>query len=251
MIGREARLGLFGTFGIFGVVTGAGFRIRGPTLRFQRTLSSVSSVDKIQRHTSPLSRVQHRGCYAGSEVYPSRPASPPKQGMRIVPGSAFHLALLSAIFHGQNANLHTVEADLKKQRKFLLGGVAVVGLVSYLMVTGMRDSMVYYHTPAELVAKVSVDPDWHDLGVKVGGRVTPGTVSFDQRTLDLRFEVFDIESGAARFPVHFQGPLPETFEEGSDVVIEGRFTREGVFEASTLLTKCGSRYEAGAEDFLS
>lgn len=140
---------------------------------------------------------------------------------------------------------------MKKQRKFLLAGVMVVGLVGYLMVTGMRDSMVYYHTPAELMAQVAADPGYHDLGVKVGGRVQPGSVSFDRRTLDLRFDVVDIETGEAMFPVAYHGPVPDTFEEGVDVVVEGRFTRDGVFEATTLLTKCGSRYEAVAEDYLS
>lgn len=140
---------------------------------------------------------------------------------------------------------------MKRQRKFLLGGATLVGLVGYLMVTGMRDSMVYYHTPAELMAQVAADPGYHDVGVKVGGRVQPGTVTFDRRTLDLRFDVVDIETGEVMFPVAFQGPLPDTFEEGVDVVVEGRFTSEGVFEATTLLTKCGSRYEAVAEDYLT
>ncbi len=140
---------------------------------------------------------------------------------------------------------------MKKQRKFLIGGLMAAGVVGYLMVTGMQDSMVYYHTPAELVAKTRADPSYQDLGLKVGGRVLPGTVSFDQRSLDLQFEIVDIENGTTRFPVRYQGPLPDTFEEGRDVVVEGRFTEAGVFEATTLLTKCGSRYEAGAEDYLS
>ena len=140
---------------------------------------------------------------------------------------------------------------MKKQRKFLIGGVTVAGLVGYLMVTGMQDSMVYYHTPAELVAKTTADPSYHDLGVKVGGRVVPGSVTFDQRSLDLRFDVLDIAEGKTSFPVHYQGPLPDTFEEGRDVVVEGRFTQAGVFEASTVLTKCGSRYEGTEEDYLS
>jgi cytochrome c-type biogenesis protein CcmE len=140
---------------------------------------------------------------------------------------------------------------LKKQRKFLLAATLVTGLVGYLMVTGMRDSMMYYYTPTELIAKVSVDPTIHEMGLKVGGRVMPGTVSYDNRTLDLRFQVADIEGGPGTFPVAFSGPLPETFEEGADVVVEGRFTPEGVFQATTVLTKCGSRYEAGAEDYLS
>ena len=138
---------------------------------------------------------------------------------------------------------------MKKQRKFLIGGVAVAGLVGYLMVTGMQDSMVYYHTPSELLAKSSADPTYADVGVKVGGRVVPGSVRFDQRTLDLRFQLVDIENPSTSFPVHYQGPLPDTFQEGSDVVVEGKYSADGGFEAATVLTKCGSRYEAGAEDY--
>ena len=104
---------------------------------------------------------------------------------------------------------------MKKQRKFLIGGVTVAGLVGYLMVTGMQDSMVYYHTPTELLAKSSADA----------------------------------EAVGLQDPVHYQGPLPDTFQEGSDVVVEGRYTPGGGFEATTVLTKCGSRYEAGAEDY--
>ncbi|MDQ3556313.1 MAG: cytochrome c maturation protein CcmE [Gemmatimonadota bacterium] len=137
---------------------------------------------------------------------------------------------------------------MKKQRKFVLGAFFLVGVVGYLMVTGMRDSMIYYYTPAELVARATADPSLHEVGVKVGGRVVPGTVLFDARTLDLSFDVVDIEGGRARFPVRYQGPLPDTFEEGRDVVLEGRLGTAGTFEASTVLTKCGSRYEAVGED---
>jgi cytochrome c-type biogenesis protein CcmE len=140
---------------------------------------------------------------------------------------------------------------VKKQRRFLIGGGAVLATVAYLMVTGMQDSMVYYHTPAELIAQVSEDPSYRELGIKVGGRVADGTARFDQRTLDLNFEVLDIADGATRIPVHYQGPLPDTFEEGRDVVVEGRLSESGVFEATTVLTKCGSRYEAAEEDYLS
>lgn len=137
---------------------------------------------------------------------------------------------------------------MKKQRRFVAVGVLLAGVVGYLMVTGMRDSMVYYYTPAELVAKSVADPSVHELGVKVGGRVVPGTVRFDPKTLDLRFDVVDIATGRTRFPVQYQGPLPDTFEEGRDVVVEGRLTSAGLFEATTVLTKCGSRYEAVEED---
>ncbi|WP_420130176.1 cytochrome c maturation protein CcmE [Longimicrobium sp.] len=138
---------------------------------------------------------------------------------------------------------------MKKQSRFMAGALVLVGVVGYLAVTGMKDSMMYYYTPDELAAKVTADPTAHALGAKVGGRVVPGTVQFDPRTLDLRFNVVDIASGKTSFPVHYNGPLPDTFEEGRDVVVEGKLTEAGTFEATTVLTKCGSRYEAAEEDF--
>ena len=138
---------------------------------------------------------------------------------------------------------------MKRQHRFVAAALVLVGIVGYLFITGMKDSMVYYYTPDELLAKTAADASVHEVGVKVGGRVLPGTVSFDQRSLDLRFEVVDIASGRGRFPVHYQGPLPDTFEEGRDVVVEGRYERDGTFQATTVLTKCGSRYEAVEEDF--
>ena len=87
-----------------------------------------------------------------------------------------------------------------------------------------------------------------ELGAKVGGRVVPGSVRYDQRTLDLRFTLVDIASGRTSFPVLYNGPLPDTFEEGRDVVVEGKMNAAGTFEATTVLTKCGSRYEAVDEE---
>ena len=137
---------------------------------------------------------------------------------------------------------------MRKQHKFIASAVVLLGVVGYLMVTGMRGSMMYYYTPDELAAKISADPGAGEVGLKVGGRVVPGTVRFDQRTLDLRFTVVDIASGKSTFPVHYQGPIPDTFQEGRDVVVTGRLNEAGVLEASEVLTKCGSRYEAAEGD---
>jgi cytochrome c-type biogenesis protein CcmE len=138
---------------------------------------------------------------------------------------------------------------VKKQSRFLAGAVALVAVVGYLAVTGARDSMMYYYTPDELAAKITADPSARELGAKIGGRVVPGSVHYDPRTLDLRFTIVDIASGRTTFPVYHNGPLPDTFEEGRDVVVEGRLAGDGTFQATTVLTKCGSRYEAAEEDF--
>jgi cytochrome c-type biogenesis protein CcmE len=137
---------------------------------------------------------------------------------------------------------------VKKQRQFLLVGTLLVGVIAYLLVTGMTESAMYYYMPDELLSAVQQDPTKRELGFKVGGRVVPGTVRYDQRTLELTFEVVNMKTGQGRIPVHYQGPLPDTFQEGRDVVVTGKLTAGNRFEASEVLTKCGSRYEAAEEE---
>jgi len=138
---------------------------------------------------------------------------------------------------------------VKKQSRFVAGAVGLVAVVVYLAVTGAKSSMMYYYTPDELAARLTTDPSARELGIKMGGRVVPGSVHYDPRTLDLRFTIVDIATGRTTYPVMHNGPLPDTFEEGRDVVVEGKLAADGSFQATTVLTKCGSRYEAAEEDF--
>ena len=45
-------------------------------------------------------------------------------------------------------------------------------------------------------------------------------------------------------PVDYRGALPDIFRPGIQVVVEGRFQRDGVFHADQLLAKCPSRFQA-------
>lgn len=133
---------------------------------------------------------------------------------------------------------------------FGLGGVALV--VTYLIWTGVSETMVYYLTPIELMARVEADPTFHQVGVKVSGRVVRGSWSRAEDELLHRFMVVDLEDESVQFPVEYRDILPDTFNdtENVDVVIEGRYREDGVFEATVVLAKCGSRYEATAEELL-
>ena len=57
------------------------------------------------------------------------------------------------------------------------------------------------------------------------------------------FTVVDPKSQAV-LPVDFTGIIPDTFVDDADVVVEGKRRDDGVFEATTLLAKCPSKYEA-------
>ncbi len=135
-----------------------------------------------------------------------------------------------------------------KNGRFYVGLAGVALVVTYLVWTGVSDSMVYYLTPTELVAKVAEDPAFHTVGVKVSGKVVAGSYHQGEGELVHLFNVHDIEHPEVTFPVVYQDVLPDTFTDEVEVVLEGRFGEDGVFQAKTLLTKCGSRYEVAPEE---
>jgi cytochrome c-type biogenesis protein CcmE len=141
---------------------------------------------------------------------------------------------------------------MKENGKFFagLGGVALVA--TYLVWTGVSETMLYYLTPVELIARVAEDPSFHQVGVKVSGRVVNGSWSRAEEELLHHFTVVDLEDESVTFAVEYRDKLPDTFNDTEivDVVVEGRYREDGVFEATVVLAKCGSRYEATQEELL-
>jgi cytochrome c-type biogenesis protein CcmE len=93
-------------------------------------------------------------------------------------------------------------------------------------------------TPAELVAKGA---DIHDAPVRLGGQVKAGSVQWNADALDLRFELTD---GTADVFVHSKGAPPQMFRDGMGVVVEGRLTRDGVFQSTNLMVMHSNEYRA-------
>ena len=94
---------------------------------------------------------------------------------------------------------------------------------------------------SELAQKVETDHAIYDVGMKIGAKVVPGTVQHDVGSQVYTFRITD---GTATYPVTYRGLAPDTFTDSSEVVVEGRLQRDGSFRATTLLAKCGSRFEA-------
>ena len=133
---------------------------------------------------------------------------------------------------------------MKAPYKFLIGAVGVAGTVGVLMANGIRDTGTYFLTPSELAEKVQADPSFHSVGVKMGARVVNGSIQRDVGTQTITFQVTD---GTQVYPVVYRGLAPDTFTDDVDVVVEGRLDPDGTFRATSLLAKCGSRYETVPE----
>ncbi|MBP7146776.1 MAG: cytochrome c maturation protein CcmE [Acidobacteria bacterium] len=129
--------------------------------------------------------------------------------------------------------------------------LVLVGLLVASMVFLMARSVggqdkLYYLKVDEFLSKPN------DRPVRLAGFVSDGTIAKDQSGLTVRFVLRD-ESGQHTLPVVFDarssgGRIPDTFVDGSQVVVSGRLGPDRQFQANQLLAKCPSKYEAAAKN---
>jgi cytochrome c-type biogenesis protein CcmE len=131
---------------------------------------------------------------------------------------------------------------MKAGTRFALGAAVIVAGVGMLIATGVKETGQYFFTPTQLIERVQSDPSMHDVGLKVGAKVVPGSIRRDDAARRVDFRVSD---GSREFPVSYTGLVPDTFTDANDieVIVEGKYGRDGVFQATEVLAKCGSRYE--------
>jgi cytochrome c-type biogenesis protein CcmE len=113
-------------------------------------------------------------------------------------------------------------------------GLGVLALAAVLVLSALRDSIVFFNSPTDVVEKkVSAG-----TRIRVGGLVKPGTLTRGE-ALNVRFEVTD---GKSAIPVAYQGILPDLFREGQGVIAEGALDPAGLFKAHTILAKHDENY---------
>ena len=122
----------------------------------------------------------------------------------------------------------------------IITGLIVLGGFGYLIYGGLGNNLVYFLTPGELLAK---GDSVYDKPVRLGGQVVPGTVKWNAQQLDLQFVMRDSKGTVS---VHTSKAPPQMFKEGQGVVVEGKLTRAGTFEANNLMVKHSNEYKAPA-----
>jgi cytochrome c-type biogenesis protein CcmE len=123
----------------------------------------------------------------------------------------------------------------KQQRGTLLAsGLALLGLAAGLVLYALNDSIVFFYTPSEALARhVSEGQRF-----RLGGLVEKGSVKHDGKE-GISFTVTDTDKAMA---VSYQGQLPDLFREGQGVVAEGRLGAHGIFQADSVLAKHDETY---------
>jgi cytochrome c-type biogenesis protein CcmE len=123
----------------------------------------------------------------------------------------------------------------KQKRGLLIGtGVGILVVAAIMVAFALRDTIVFFRTPSDVVeGKVDLDQRF-----RLGGLVADGSVQRGQGT-KVKFSVTDtIET----VPVSYNGILPDLFREGQGVVTEGKLDGNGQFIADTVLAKHDENY---------
>lgn len=125
------------------------------------------------------------------------------------------------------------------KKPWIIGGaLVIVAVFAWLLFGGLEKNVVFFLTPQELLAK---GREGVGVPVRLGGQVKPGSTKWDAKTLDLRFTVTDLKR---EIPVQSTGAPPQMFRDGMGVVVEGRYTPSGVFQATNLMVKHSNEYRA-------
>ena len=122
--------------------------------------------------------------------------------------------------------------------KFLIGGLLILAAIAFVTISSFQNNAIYYLTLKELNtqrASLIGQP------IRVNAPLDKSSIQFDDKSLTLKF---NLKEDTLVLPVVYKGVVPDTMDQGESVVAEGRLGADGVFQASTILVKCPSKYES-------
>tara|TARA_B100001123_G_C14876953_1_gene854361 strand:+ start:204 stop:611 length:408 start_codon:yes stop_codon:yes gene_type:complete len=108
-------------------------------------------------------------------------------------------------------------------------------LITYASITIAEENTIYYYSTTEIV---NLDSSQNDDRVRMGGLVKNGSLKTSEgRT------IFIVTDGATDITVHFEGIIPDLFQEDIGVVLEGSLINE-IFISDEMLVKHDNEYKS-------
>lgn len=126
--------------------------------------------------------------------------------------------------------------------KLLIALVVLIGAFGYLGFIAFQSATVYYYTVGELQ---DLGPTPDGRMVRVNGKLVEDSFErIDTSTL-ARFSLTD---GSDTLSAAHDGILPNLFfNEHSEIILEGSYGQDGVFQSHNVIVKCPSKYVAAEE----
>ena len=114
-------------------------------------------------------------------------------------------------------------------------GLVTLAAAAVLVFTAFEQNLLYFYTPTQ-IAEGEV-PTHQRL--RVGGLVERGSVRRSPGSLEVRFDVTDLDQ---TITVAYAGVLPDLFREGQGVIAHGRLGVDGLMHADEVLARHDENY---------
>ena len=128
-----------------------------------------------------------------------------------------------------------MRAKRKQRLIFILILLVGFGCAAALGLYAMRQNIMLFHTPSEVV---SGEVPQNKL-FRIGGLVVEGSVVKEDDGLTTEFNLTDT---GETITVRFTGLLPDLFREGQGIVAQGQLNDKGIFLAQEVLAKHDENY---------
>ena len=134
--------------------------------------------------------------------------------------------------------------------RFIILGAVLVLAVGYMVFAAFPGNVLYFLTVSELLR---ADEYQDGQRVRVAGALVGGSFHRQERSIHSSFQLTDKEGGATeRLTASYVGVMPDLFfNPHSEIILEGRYGPDHVFEAESILVKCPSKYQALEEEQLA
>ena len=114
---------------------------------------------------------------------------------------------------------------------FILSG----GLVIFAALKTFEENLVFFYTPSQILNGEAPA----NRPIRIGGMVEPNSISRDEHSLAVEFNVIDDKNSLIK--VTYKGVVPDLFKEGKGVVAQGKYV-DGIFQSTEILAKHDENY---------
>ena len=127
--------------------------------------------------------------------------------------------------------------------RFIIVATVVVLALGFMIWAAFGENTRYFLTVSEFNSRSEI----HDgQMVRVSGKLVEGTFNRPDKSTVSQFELTDkegVNSGTALLLASYEGVLPDLFfNPHSEIILEGSYSADGVFQANEILVKCPSKY---------
>lgn len=140
--------------------------------------------------------------------------------------------------------------------KVIIAVVVLGTATTYLLLQAVNSSWAYYYSVDEFVdsklytqlqSSQQAYDNTNNRIIRLAGWVKVGSIERSQETTTLDFELTGQKSSVS---VTYTGPVPNNFQAGREVVVEGTLSSNRIFKADKILTRCESKYKVKLQSHL-